>query len=245
MSTEPPMVGATVTGDHPATGPAAGPDDTISTPAGRVDRFGVALVLIALAVAVDFSPITAGWAGVLSVALGTATLVFVLTASDANPVVVRALRVIAIAAVVLAATSVLSGDGHRAPEFVFVIGATLAFVVPIVIARRLLREPVISVHTVLGGLCLYLLLGLLFAYVFAFVNAEAGPFFVQAGASRLADFVYFSYITMATVGYGDLAPGSDLARMLAVADGITGQLFLVTVVAFLLGNIGTRRPVAR
>jgi hypothetical protein len=151
------------------------------------------------------------------------------------------MRVIAVGAVGVAAVSVAVGDAARVTAVAYGMSALLAIIVPVVIARRLLREPVISIHTVLGGLSLYLLLGLFFGYVFTLVNAASGQFFVQTGAGRVEDFVYFSYITMATVGFGDLTPKTDLARMLAATDGITGQLFLVTVVAFFLGNLGTRR----
>jgi hypothetical protein len=50
--------------------------------------------------------------------------------------------------------------------------------------------------------------------------------------------VYFSFITMATVGYGDLAPQGGVARALAVTEGLFGQIYLVTAVAALVGNIG-------
>jgi hypothetical protein len=53
--------------------------------------------------------------------------------------------------------------------------------------------------------------------------------------------VYFSFVTMATVGYGDLAPESGLARALAVTGGLVGQIYLVTAVAALVGNLGRRR----
>ena len=236
---------------HPSPGGSAGADpratarneleNTIRIPGGRVDRYGVVLVLIALTIIVDFSSLTAGWAVVLSTIIAAVTLVFVFTASDATPRTVAAVRVIAGACVVLAIIGATLGDASRVPGLVSANTALLTILAPVVIARRLVHQPSISIHTVAGGLCLYLLIGLFFAYVFALVNGLAGPFFVQAGATRMADFVYFSYITMATVGYGDLTPQTDLARMLAVSDGITGQLFLVTVVAFFLGNLGKRR----
>ncbi len=235
----PPTDGAAAR-SHPEPGSVDRPN-TVWTPAGRVDRFGVTLLLIIVTLIVDFSTPSTGWAGVLSIAFGAATFLFVLTMSDARPSIIAGLRLAAVLVVALSVVAVAIGDGSRVPSIVDAIGAALAIVAPVVIARRLLREPVISIHTVLGGLCLYLLIGLFFAYVFAFVNAATGAFFVQAGATRTADDVYFSYVTMATIGYGDLTPQTDLARMLAVADGITGQLFLVTVVAFFLSHLGSSR----
>jgi Ion channel len=59
------------------------------------------------------------------------------------------------------------------------------------------------------------------------------------------DFTYFSYITIATVGYGDLTPANPLPRMLAAIEGLTGQLYLVTVVAVAVSRVRTRRDRAR
>jgi len=53
--------------------------------------------------------------------------------------------------------------------------------------------------------------------------------------------VYFAFITLATVGYGDLSPGTDIVRVLAMIEGLLGQLYLVTVIAVLVSNVG-RRP---
>ena len=55
------------------------------------------------------------------------------------------------------------------------------------------------------------------------------------------DHLYFSFVSLTTVGYGDLTPISDLGRMIAVSEALIGQLFLVTVVALVVGNIGRTR----
>jgi len=55
-------------------------------------------------------------------------------------------------------------------------------------------------------------------------------------ASTAADYVYFSFVTLATLGYGDLVPRTTLGRMLAVTEALVGQLYLVTVVALLVSN---------
>jgi hypothetical protein len=52
-------------------------------------------------------------------------------------------------------------------------------------------------------------------------------------------YLYFSFTTLTTVGFGDLTAGSDAGRMLAVMEALLGQLYLVTVVAFI---VATRRP---
>jgi Ion channel len=85
----------------------------------------------------------------------------------------------------------------------------------------------------------YVLLGLAFAFAFADVEELGpGPFFASKEAGTRSDYVYFSFITMATVRYGDLTAQGGLGRALAVTEGILGQIYLVTAVAALVGNPG-------
>jgi hypothetical protein len=87
-----------------------------------------------------------------------------------------------------------------------------------------------------------LLVGLFFAFLFGFTAALGlGPFFSSTGRATLADYLYFSFCTLSTLGYGDLVPRSDLGRMLAVTEALFGQMYLVTVVALLVSNFGRAR----
>jgi hypothetical protein len=82
-------------------------------------------------------------------------------------------------------------------------------------------------------------------FSFAYGSAAklgSGFFFAQGTDGTAAIRLYFSYITMATVGYGDYTVAGDLGRTLAVLEGLLGQLYLVTVVALLVGRLRLRRP---
>ena len=67
------------------------------------------------------------------------------------------------------------------------------------------------------------------------------PFFASQETATRSDYVYFSFITMASVGYGDLTAQGGLGRALAVTEGLLGEIYLVTAVAALVGNIGRAR----
>jgi Ion channel len=109
------------------------------------------------------------------------------------------------------------------------------------ITRRLVARGRIDAATILGALATYLLIGSFFSYVYAATSLLGeGEFFTQ-GVSTAIDLLYFSFITMTTVGYGDLTPATDLGRMLAVTQALIGQLYLVTVVALVVSNFGRRR----
>jgi voltage-gated potassium channel Kch len=87
---------------------------------------------------------------------------------------------------------------------------------------------------------------MLWAFTFGAIGAiQEQDFFAQHVNATLADYLYFSFVTLTTTGYGDLTARSDLARMLAVTEALIGQLYLVSVVALVIGNIGRERPRAR
>jgi Ion channel len=96
--------------------------------------------------------------------------------------------------------------------------------------------------TVMGALRIYLLIGLLFAYFEQFRGAVgSGPFFAEYGDGTPSDSIYFSYVTLTTVGYGDLTVAGNLGRAPAVVEAMIGQLYFVTVVGFTVGNVAGRR----
>ena len=100
-------------------------------------------------------------------------------------------------------------------------------------------SPTITVRLVLGALSIYLLLGLAYAYLFPLVaTLSDDPFFVQTTTPNASDYIYFSYTTLATIGYGDYTAATSLGRMVSVSEGLVGQLYLVSAVALLVGNVG-------
>jgi hypothetical protein len=103
---------------------------------------------------------------------------------------------------------------------------------------------VIDVRTVLGAVCIYVLLGMMFAFLYAAIDGIGSePFFVQTSHATVPDFLYFSFITQTTVGYGDFTAAGDLGRALAVLEALSGQLYLVTVIAVLVSRLSQRTPV--
>jgi hypothetical protein len=100
--------------------------------------------------------------------------------------------------------------------------------------RRILRQRHVTYETVLGALCTYVLLGLLFAFAFLAVNDLADGFFSQPEPHRQSEYLYFSFVTLTTLGFGDLSPSPGLPQALTVLEALAGQIFLVTMVARLV-----------
>jgi hypothetical protein len=100
----------------------------------------------------------------------------------------------------------------------------------------------VAFHTLAGVLAIYLLIGMFFAFTYGVVDViDASALFVDRSSSTPAERLYFSFVTLSTVGYGDFSPGADGARALAVAEMLIGQIYLVTIVALIVANLGPRR----
>ena len=99
-----------------------------------------------------------------------------------------------------------------------------------------------SAETFLGAVCVYLLIAQLFATLFSLTALIAGrPFFVQTSHPSAIDYIYFSFVTITTVGYGDFTSALPVGKMLAVMEAVFGQLYLITVVSLVVQNLGARR----
>jgi hypothetical protein len=201
------------------------------------DDYGIVLLLI-LATIITVSLGQGGAGQFISVSLSGFTLLFVLHTSDARRRTYRTASVIVVIAVAGAALGVLV-DANGGTAAAGMIGLLLAFAAPLVILRRILHSPTITVRLVLGALAIYLLLGLTYAYLYPLIHLATGvPFFVQTTTAQSIDYVYFSYVTITTVGYGDFTASTSVGRMIAVSEALGGQLYLVSAVALLVGNIG-------
>ena len=87
-------------------------------------------------------------------------------------------------------------------------------------------------QTILGAIAAYLLIGMFFAFAYQLVGTvQSGPFFGSDGDGTMAQDLFFSFTTMLTIGFGNLVPARNPGQTMAVAEGLTGQLFLVVAVA--------------
>jgi hypothetical protein len=206
------------------------------------DAYGVLLVLIlaSLVLTAVASESAAGRAVI--VLLQGGVLLFAFWTSRTRPAVLRVAFVVVPIAVVLA-TVFTGGRSDRSAAVAGMTNAFLAFGAIVAIVRRIVSHPRVDAATILGVLSTYVLIGMLFASVFASAGALSGdPFFVSLSDADMVDYLYFSFVTLTTVGYGDLTAASDIGRMLAVSEALLGQLYLVSVVALVIGNIGRERP---
>jgi len=203
--------------------------------------FGAILVLLIITVFFSISAPDEPWAELATAVVLAITLGITMLASGARRGIVRILLSCAAlgiaASIIIAITQVGPASGYLALTSLLLTLVTMSGLI-----RRLRIQAEISVVTVLAALCIYVLLGLSFGFLYTAVG-ELGsqPFFASQEGGTRSDYMYFSFITMATVGYGDLTPVGGLGRALAVMEGMLGQIYLVTAVAALVSNIGSAR----
>lgn len=147
---------------------------------------------------------------------------------------------------------VMRAGGPREPVaigFHAVAAVFLGYTVSMLM-RKIYRERNVSADSVYGAFCGYLLIGLAFGHLYSICEWIRPHSFRadEAIISRFGDewhrhflLVYFSFVTLTTVGYGDMAPASDTARGLATMEAILGQFYIAVLVAELIGRRAGQR----
>jgi len=124
--------------------------------------------------------------------------------------------------------------------------ALVLLLAAVLIVHRVLAQAEITLQSIYGAISAYLLIGLMFAAVYAAMYHFGGDhFFAQKGQKEDSrTWQYFSFVTLTTTGYGDFTAGGSGGRAFAVLEAITGQIFLATLVARLVAGFrgAARRP---
>src|SRR3954453_11162799 len=207
--------------------------------------YGLLLAAVTAAVAVEGAVPPGEAQEVVVNALLGASLILAFHIARTSRVLVAVAYVVALGglavAVARAATNTV-GDAEAR-----LVSAALAALGPPAVAagvvRNLRASGRVRLEAVTGVLALYMLLGMLFAFVYAAIDRlGGGPFFTGGARVTASHCLYFSFTTLTTVGYGDFTARTDLGHTLAVFEALIGQIYLVTVVSLIVGNLGRAHP---
>jgi Ion channel len=124
--------------------------------------------------------------------------------------------------------------------------ALLLLVIVIMILRDILVAETVTLQSIFGAVSTYLIIGLMFSAIYSaiyFLNSQ--HFFAGNQPGIPANFQYFSFTTLTTLGYGDLTAADSGGRAIAMLEAMTGQIFLVTLVAKLVATFRTRSQAAK
>ena len=183
----------------------------------------------------------------MSTLLGV-TLLLALLAAETKPRVMRAAAVVVliviVAALIEALEGTVNGGAIRVSNALLVALAPPAVIVGVL--RSLRTKQAVTMEAVFGVLCVYILVGMFFAFIYGSIDRLGGnPFFAGGQAATVAQCLYFSFTCLTTIGFGDFTARTDLGHTLSVFEGLLGQIYLVTVVSLIVANLGRGRPVAR
>jgi len=108
-------------------------------------------------------------------------------------------------------------------------------------AKQVLFTGDIDGNKILGAICLYLLMGLIWAVIYTLVELTLADSFTNTNATSqwytlFPDFIYFSFVTITTLGFGDVSPTLPLSRFLVYLEAVVGQFYLAILVASLVGS---------
>jgi Ion channel len=209
----------------------------------RHGRYGLLLIVALLSLVVQGVIEPTAVQQVVVTLLAGAILLLALRAARLSPRMIQIAAAIAIAALIVSivrATAGGIGDGAaRSMNAALIALGPPAIVVGLV--RDLRETGMVRVQALFGVLSLYMLIGMAFGFVYGAIDYFGGdPFFAAGQSATVSNCLYFSFITLSTVGYGDFVARTDLGHTLAVFEALIGQIYLVTVVSLIVTNL--RRP---
>jgi len=204
------------------------------------DSYGLVLLLVVVTYVGSVS-VTETRAASIVLTVQLATVWLTLRTSRAR----RLVRLVADVVLCLAAIGVVvSLFAHKPGDQlggIFTICCLLYLIAPFSIVRHLVVRREIDTETLLGAIAAYLLIGMFFAFAYK-AAGEFGsvPFFGPAGPGSLSQDLFFSFVTMTTVGYGNLVPAANPGQTFAVLEAVIGQLFLVVAVGKIISSLPRR-----
>jgi Ion channel len=185
------------------------------------------------------------WGAIGSTLLSAVALLVAISDPDAGHRVTRRHWIVVGACVALSMTVlVVNSTEVVGLTYLLPVGLLVTATLPITLSR-VARHRRVTHETVLGALCSYVLVGLLFAFLYLAIAAlREAPFFVQPGPHVQSEYLYFSFVALTTLGFGDLTPSVGLPQALVALEALLGQIFLVTLVARLVTLWGRQSETA-
>lgn len=203
------------------------------------EAFGLVLLLVVATYVITSLTRYRGWSAVAISAVGCASAAVAFGSSGVSAPRVRVAAGLAVLSTALATVSALGGPdaflGAAAlVQALLLLGATYA------VLRSVLTELTVNFRTILGAISVYMIFGLLFTSLYVTIDRlQSGPFFVEEAGGHIGDYIFFSFTTLTTTGYGNLVPADQPGKMFAGLEMLLGQIFLVTLIA---GLVSLWRP---
>jgi hypothetical protein len=228
----------------------AAPDALFSTEGGltfrgiarRTDSYGFVLILLSVLIWI-FVPFASSerWATVPTIVVFYLTILISMHTSFVRERWLLTVLVVDTGLLALGLAGVAT-DSSSARALSNAGFGLLLFATALVVLRRVLGHQTVTSRTLSGAVSAFLFVGLAFAcFAEATVLWDPQAYSTNDGDTTFAAMLYFSFVTQATLGYGDIVPVSSTARSFATMQAVAGQIYLVTIVARLVSLLGMRR----
>jgi Ion channel len=213
---------------------------------GNKDSYGYGFVLLLIAISFVLTSISSSdvaWVRfVINIVQGVTLIVALQVSHARSRTLLMGIALVFIAVSLMGIFSVIITSAEYAFGLSHLVGALfLAFAIVAIVNHIVRQQLIINGQTILAALCIYLSIGMFFAYFYSFIAFLTHSFFASVSNPTIEDFLYFSFITLTTVGYGDLVPIGNLPRTIVVIEALLGQSYLVTFVSLIVGNFGRDR----
>jgi hypothetical protein len=205
------------------------------------NAFGLVLLLVLITYVLGSLVPYRDWTAVLITAVAASAAVIALASAGARHRLVRGAGALAFVSIGLAVLAAIL-DGSHLLGTSAIIQVLLLLVAAGAVLRAVVTAPEVGFRTILGALSVYLSFGLLFTFLYAFLDRiQDGAFFANGASASGGDTLFFSFTTLTTTGYGNLVPAAQPGKMFAGLEMLIGQIFLVTLVAGLVSLWRPRR----
>jgi hypothetical protein len=199
-------------------------------------RRGLRVLLGSLLLLMVLSPfITSGFLGrIVYLIVATSILLSGAYASSSEP------RNVAIALLLSVPTFVTNSADVFAPTPAIHVAGRVSLMafdvyVLVLVLRRVLRTRVITLDEIYGALSVYVLIGIVWGVAYQLLDLAAPASFHRSFDAGEIDLIYYSFVTLMTVGYGDISPASATARSLTVLEALVGVVYMAVFISRLVG----------
>lgn len=209
---------------------------------GKLFRTNV-ILLLALLTIIFIVPCMSGQRELLISILLCTLVISGLFAADFSRAAFRILFSIGLLVIMVTVLNLLFPDIQYLNPITFILNTLFFIVVTIALVAHVAIAGEVHRSTLLSAINSYLLIGLTLSILFLILDLFVPGSFTQVDAVEggLSSFIYYGFVTLTTLGYGDITPDTSMARSLASLTALFGQLYLVIIMALLIGKFLSRR----
>jgi len=125
--------------------------------------------------------------------------------------------------------------------YLSVINILFYLFIVVELIRLIIRSQVIDFNIIAAAICVYFILGVVWTFIYVSIETHTPGAILQNSKEPFSQLFYFSFVTMTTLGYGDILPSSNIAKHWVVLQAITGQFYLAIIIARLVGLYKSHR----